>query len=81
MTSDRPTPQNSRPRNLESVRFTIPCPDCATAGRGEILLVLRTNRHTGKPFLGCPEWPQCNHTQPVPESVLMVLAGQPRLFD
>ena len=35
------------------------CPGCGTA------LVRRHNRRTGEPFLGCPRFPACRHTQPV----------------
>ena len=43
--------------------ITKPCPDC---GRP---LVERTNRATGTPFLGCPRWPECKHTEPLPEAL------------
>jgi ssDNA-binding Zn-finger/Zn-ribbon topoisomerase 1 len=61
--------------------LSIPCPACAESGRGHTLLVVRVNRKTGTEFLACPEWPECTYTQPIPESVLMRLAGQPTLFD
>lgn len=60
---------------------SIPCPTCADNGRGSVMLIVRVNRKTGTEFLGCPEWPECTYTQPIPESVLMRLAGQPTLFD
>lgn len=48
---------------------TIGCPDC---GRK---LVIRTNRETGQDFLGCPRYPDCQHTQPLPEWVRLKRAG------
>jgi restriction system protein len=35
-----------------------PCPTCATS------LVRRTNRSTGEPFWGCPNYPRCRGTLP-----------------
>lgn len=54
----------------------VGCPRCGAA----TLLVVRTNRQQGNQFLGCPNWPKCGHTQPIPEHIRMEAAGQPRLF-
>lgn len=51
------------------------CPEC---GRP---LVERVNRQNNTTFLGCSNYPECRHTEPIPESVLLRLAGQPGLFD
>lgn len=61
--------------------YQIPCPSCAENGRGRVLLVVRVNRKTGHEFMACPEWPECSHTQSVPEAARMIAAGQPMLFD
>lgn len=63
-----------------SNKTNLPCPKCADNGRGRVELVIRTNRTTGHEFLACPEWPECSHTEPVPESVRMMQSGQPMLF-
>lgn len=55
----------------------IYCPECGSGTK----LVVRTNRKQDHQFLGCPNWPECNHTQSIPESVRMRLAGQQSLFD
>lgn len=52
-----------------------PCPDCGAP------LVERTNRATDEPFLGCSRWPECKHTEPLPESVKLRRQGQQELFD
>lgn len=71
MTNQEP----STPPKLE-----IPCPECRDNGRGIVHLVIRVNRKSGHDFLGCPQWPECSHTQPVPEYLKMIQAGQPTLF-
>ncbi len=49
------------------------CPAC---GPG-VKLVPRVRRSDKKPFLGCPNWPNCTYTEEMPESVKMRLAGHP----
>ena len=51
------------------------CPKCGTGSK----LMVRTNRANGSQFLGCPNWPTCNYTEPIPESVMMELAGAQRM--
>ena len=46
------------------------CPECNQA-----LLVRRTNRTTGHDFWGCERWPECGHTEPLPEYVRLREAG------
>jgi len=52
------------------------CPKCAIPRK----LVVRTNRQNGSQFLSCPNWPKCNHTEQIPESLKMQLLGQPTLL-
>jgi DNA topoisomerase-1 len=49
------------------------CPECGKR------LVIRTNRETGREFLGCSQWPQCTHTEPLPQDIVMRRAGAPVL--
>lgn len=51
------------------------CPRCKAEGRGNVKLIVRTNRLNGRQFLGCPNWPECDHTEPIPEDVKMRAAG------
>lgn len=55
----------------------ILCPNCTPPRR----LIVKTNRFTAHQFLGCPNWPDCNYTRSVPESLLMRASGQKTLFD
>jgi ssDNA-binding Zn-finger/Zn-ribbon topoisomerase 1 len=59
----------------------IYCPECAGSFRGAVRLVVKTNRKTQEQFLGCPNYPQCEFTQEIPEATKMRLAGQKGLFD
>lgn len=38
-------------------------------------MVARINAATGSEFLGCSNWPDCRHTEKIPETVLMRRAG------
>ena len=58
-------------------RTEITCPDCGPSAK----LVVRENRANGTDFLGCPNYPTCRYTQPIPEEWKMRLAGQAGLFD
>lgn len=44
-------------------------------------LIVKRNRRTGFMFLGCPRWPECEHTETIPEEFKMRDAGQMELFD
>lgn len=55
------------------------CPDCRDEGRGAVKLVVRTNSENGTQFLGCPNFPMCRHSEPIPEDVKMEAAGATRL--
>ena len=39
------------------------CPDCAQP------LVVRTNKAVGIDFLGCSQYPECRHTEPLPADI------------
>lgn len=49
------------------------CPECG--GR----LVVRVNRATREPFLGCERYPGCEYSEPMPEVIRMRRAGAPML--
>lgn len=52
------------------------CPRCGWE------MVKRKNKENGSEFLGCTQWPTCQHTEPIPEDVRMQMLGQdvaPRL--
>jgi ssDNA-binding Zn-finger/Zn-ribbon topoisomerase 1 len=51
------------------------CPKC-----GQPLLI-RHNHESGQEFLGCSSWPECKHTEALPEHILLRRAGQQGLFD
>ena len=51
------------------------CPVC----EGSVKLVVKENRRTGHQFLGCPEWPYCEHTEGIPESLKMEALGATKL--
>lgn len=61
----------------DGTEVTITCPECDPR---MVRLVVRTNRDTEEQFLGCPNWPDCKHTQPLPQRVRMRLLGHPTLF-
>jgi ssDNA-binding Zn-finger/Zn-ribbon topoisomerase 1 len=42
-------------------------------------LIIRQNRTTKQHFLGCERWPECDHTEPLPEDVKMVAMGAQKL--
>lgn len=59
----------------QQIKITKHCPICSAA------LVERTNRQNGSTFLGCSRYPECKHTEPVPESVKLRRQGQRDMFD
>jgi len=48
----------------------LKCPDCNAEP-----MVERMNKANGSKFLGCPAFPQCNGTRPIPEYIAMIRAG------
>lgn len=61
----------------DNTEADIYCPNCVPPRK----LIVKTNRHTDHQFLGCPNYPECNHTRPIPEAWIMRAQGQPGLFD
>jgi ssDNA-binding Zn-finger/Zn-ribbon topoisomerase 1 len=47
------------------------CPNCVPLRK----LIVKTNQHTERQFLGCPNWPDCDYTTEIPESMRMKAAG------
>ncbi len=45
------------------------CPVCGAP------LVIRTNRETEEQFLGCSQYPNCKHSEPLPESMKLMAMG------
>lgn len=62
---------------VDGTVMAISCPKCGPASR----LVVRTRKDGKGQFLGCPNWPECDHTAEIPESIKMRAAGQRGLFD
>jgi ssDNA-binding Zn-finger/Zn-ribbon topoisomerase 1 len=56
---------------------SIGCPKCGVATK----LVVRMNKKKKTKFLGCPNWPECDWTQNVPDHIWMEASGQSSLFD
>lgn len=79
--SDKWNRIHPRPQLHAAVKFAdgteakITCPDC-----GSPILVVRTNNQNGGQFLGCPKWPECKHTQPIPEEWKMRAQGARELW-
>lgn len=51
------------------------CPKCGPTTK----LIIRTNRQNESQFLGCPNWPKCDHSAPIPQDMIMEEAGAQRL--
>ncbi len=62
----KPKAQRYRTVNGKTTKI---CPECGKD------LVIRTNKATRERFLGCSQWPQCTHTEPLPEDVRLRLVG------
>jgi ssDNA-binding Zn-finger/Zn-ribbon topoisomerase 1 len=54
----------------------IHCPECQ---EGE--MIIRQNRQTDEFFLGCSRYPDCKHSQNLPEHLRLRALGQRGLFD
>lgn len=70
----------TEPRFENNKPTDIDCPECKDAGRGSVKLIVKTNRQNGGQFLGCPRWPECQHTRAIPEAWIMRANGQPELL-
>lgn len=51
-------------------RLAYSCIDCGAQ------MVIRLNREQNTLFLGCNRYPDCKHTEEIPESVRMEILGQ-----
>lgn len=61
---------------IDGLESDIACPKCGPATK----LVVRTNHRNRSQFLGCPNWPDCNYSRPIPEEWIMRRQGQPELL-
>lgn len=52
------------------------CPKCGVSTK----LVVKQNSKNGSWFLGCPNWPECKHTENIPTDIMLQLLGQLRLL-
>lgn len=62
--------------------IAIKCPNCdehPDRKHKRHTLVVRTNHENGTQFLGCPNFPDCKHTQEIPEHLRLEAAGAERL--
>lgn len=55
------------------------CPACLEAGIPDIPLRELANKTSGHHFLGCSRFPECSHTEEIPETIRMRRAGAPVL--
>jgi len=69
-----------KPQFANNSDVDIYCPDCKNSGRGAVKLIVKTVHNSDRQFLGCPNWPDCNHTRGIPESMYLRASGQPELF-
>ncbi len=60
----------------DGLKSTISCSNCGPT----VVLIVRTNKQNRSQFLACPNWPDCKHTQEIPESWRMRASGQQQLF-
>ena len=58
---------------MSDIDVTITCPDCGAP------MVERINSHNLSSFLGCSNYPDCKHTDKLPEYVAMRRAGADQL--
>jgi ssDNA-binding Zn-finger/Zn-ribbon topoisomerase 1 len=66
-----------KPQLQDGLETTIVCPACQL---NPPRLIVKTNRRNQGQFLGCPNWPECHHTQPIPEHMILQATGQQPLF-
>ena len=65
---------------MSSIKFVINSKtELACEACGAVMIV-KENRTTGHQFLGCNNWPDCDRTRSIPESMKMRASGQPELF-
>ena len=56
-------------RIAKGKRVAKNCPDCGK------LMVIRQNRQNSSWFLGCSQYPECTHTEALPETLKMLAMG------
>lgn len=56
---------------------TLSALNCPKCGRR---LQIKRRRKDGRNFLGCTGYPECEHTQPLPQDVAMRALGQCEMF-
>ena len=54
---------------MTEVTVTKACPQCSEP------LIIRVNKLSGLEFLGCTQWPTCDHTEPLPFSIILRRQG------
>lgn len=64
---------------LDRSEVDIYCPLCKQDGRGAVKLIVRTVHNSDRQFLGCPNWPNCEYTRGIPESMKMRANDQAEL--
>ena len=69
-------PQEVRMKLQERATVNRYCPVC---NPDPPKLIVRTNRQNDSQFLGCPNYPECNHTESIPEHIYMEAAGASKL--
>lgn len=58
-----------------SEHITKPCRRCGA------LLEIKRNRETNEEFLGCARWPECTHTEKLPETIKLRRQGVKDMFE
>jgi ssDNA-binding Zn-finger/Zn-ribbon topoisomerase 1 len=51
---------------------------CKVCGRP---MQIKRNRATSEEFLGCSMWPECTHTEPLPEAIKLRRQGYQDMFE
>lgn len=65
----------------DETTVTTTYPECGAWPFPQVVkLIVRTNSFSEEQFLGCPNYPDCRHTQSLSEAMRMRLAGHPILF-
>lgn len=62
-------------KDMIGTTVEISCPDCGTK------FIIRQNSNSLDFFLGCSQYPRCKETREIPETLLMLEAGQASFFD
>lgn len=59
--------------NFIGKKLAYSCSECGAQMR------IRLNKESNTLFIGCARWPDCKHTEEIPETVRMEILGQKRL--